>query len=310
MAGRLPDFLIVGTPRSGTTLVQRLASELAGVRVPPETHFFDEYAVDLAARAALPLAGDALREEVARYRDRRYLEGAELDVDAVVDALGGTCRSLLDLYGAVLAQLAGDAAVVGDKTPGHLRWWQPLAAAVPGLAVVAVVRDPRAVASSQRELGWGGHPVVTGRRWAQDVATLEAAAATLDGRCLVLRYEDVVADPEAARARLAALLGLGGDRQDAGPLFLPWETWKEAAAGPVDPARAAAWRGRLDPGDAAAIAAVCRAPMARLGYDVPGRAEATRRRLLLPPVLRLRLARAALRRRRRAAAERRAARLL
>ena len=32
-------FLIVGTPRSGTTLVQRLVSELRGVRVPPRDPF-------------------------------------------------------------------------------------------------------------------------------------------------------------------------------------------------------------------------------------------------------------------------------
>ena len=35
------SFLMVGTPRSGTTLLQRLACELPGVGMPPETHFFD-----------------------------------------------------------------------------------------------------------------------------------------------------------------------------------------------------------------------------------------------------------------------------
>ena len=56
-------FVIIGTARSGTTLVQRLCAELPGVWVPPETHFWD-----LADRARhyfeFPLRGRSRAEFV------------------------------------------------------------------------------------------------------------------------------------------------------------------------------------------------------------------------------------------------------
>src|SRR5262245_51226417 len=57
-------FLIVGTPRSGTTLVQRLATELPGVRVPPETHFFPHFGSDLIKRTSFPLDAGGIEREV------------------------------------------------------------------------------------------------------------------------------------------------------------------------------------------------------------------------------------------------------
>jgi len=51
----VPHFAIVGSPRSGTTLVQRLCCELEGVVVPYETHFFSAYLP--VCRPRFPLAG-------------------------------------------------------------------------------------------------------------------------------------------------------------------------------------------------------------------------------------------------------------
>ena len=53
-------FLLTGTARSGTTLVQRLACELSAVWVPQETHFWAR-AAELAEGREWPLRGDDLR---------------------------------------------------------------------------------------------------------------------------------------------------------------------------------------------------------------------------------------------------------
>lgn len=91
-----------------------------------------------------------------------------------------------------MRQLAGPAAVRGEKTPEHLMWWRPLVRALPGLKIVAVVRDPRAVAASHLEVPWGirSH-VVLAEQWSFDQRQVMAARATLGRRrCLVLHYED------------------------------------------------------------------------------------------------------------------------
>jgi hypothetical protein len=307
---RSPEFVVVGTPRSGTTLVQRLASELTGVRIPPETHFLSDFVSALTNRWPPPLSGPALRDALADYAGRDYLEGVPFDVDAVVDSLGGACPTIPALYVAIVHHLAGsppdtDEVAIGEKTPTHLLWWKPLARVFPRLKFVAVVRDPRAVVASNLEVGWSAEAVAPAVRWNDDVRLVRSAAAALGrARVLRLRYEDVVDDPGTARARLGSFLGrpVAGPPAESGgaPLFASWETWKRGATGAIDPARRDRWRDTLTPGQAADVAAVCRAGMASLAYaDAPARRDAWERRARLPVAAHAVIARQAARRARR-----------
>jgi hypothetical protein len=292
-----PRFAIVGTSRSGTTLVQRLADELPGVRVPPETHFFSRFALDLLGRRSFPLDAAALREELGRYLSIDSCRGLPLDVAAVVERLGGRCESVFSLFAAVVRDLAGEGALAGEKTPEHLLWWRPLSAAFPALGVVAVVRDPRAVVASNLQVPFGMASRATlAARWAADQRLVRAAAAALGSRCLVLRYEDVVADPDAARASLAGFLGVeGGDRVGevaASDLYVGWETWKARTTDAITTERTTAWTSVLTPAQAETVAAQCREGMAAFGYDgAPSGAGAVLARLRLPPAEQLRLRR-------------------
>jgi len=58
--------------------------------------------------------------------------------------------------------------------------------------------------------------------------------------------------------------------------YLPWESWKERAWGPIERDRVDAWRSSLTPRQSAEVAAVCRVGMERFGYqaDRPGRGAA------------------------------------
>ena len=105
------DFLVVGSPRSGTTLVQRLACEIPGVAMPPETHFFPEVMGELVESGAFPLAEPDVRRLLEGYLSVPANTGMNLDVDAVVGALGGTCRSPMQLFTAIVVQLAGTGEI-------------------------------------------------------------------------------------------------------------------------------------------------------------------------------------------------------
>ena len=216
-------FLIVGTPRSGTTLVQRLVSELRGVRVPPETHFFPMFGRDLVRRREFPLDREALEEEVQRFLDLKTSRGMDLSAVDVADALGGRCRSALELFVEIVCQLAGEGEVIGEKTPNHLLWWKPLTNALSHLRIIAVVRDPRAVVNSYAAAPFGmDSPVALAESWVSDQRlVLEALSDLGKERCLVLRYEDVVQGPDTARDQLQSFLGrtpaITSDRDRAQP---------------------------------------------------------------------------------------------
>jgi len=284
-----PRFLIVGPPRSGTTLVQRLASELPGVRVPPETHFFDHYVAGLLARRSFPLDRVALEEELRAYLTIGDLEGLELDTGAVVELLGGTCSSPLALFAAIVQTLCDGAEVCGEKTPDHLRWWRPLTRELPELRIVAVLRDPRATVASGRRMPWSSHPHgVLAEAWrlgAQEVARL--ADGLPPERRLVLRYEDVVRAPDEARERIGRLIGVEPrepgelDEPAISSLRLPREWWKDKVSEPVSDRWVDRWREELTEQEALEIALVCRDEMERWGYEADvGAADGAADRML------------------------------
>jgi hypothetical protein len=240
-----PDFLVVGSARSGTTLVQRLACELPGVAMPPETHFFDVFVPGLLRRGPLPLHGRRLADELEEWLRMEQVRGIEVDVDAVVGELGGHCDSLAQLFDVLVRHLVPPAERYGEKTPKHLLWWRPLTEARSSMQVVAVVRDPRSVVSSNLASPWAAGIsdwdwgedlyVAMAERWRVEQEQVLLMAQVLGSRCLVLRYEDVVAGPATARSAIARLIDVDdraapADRRSS-PIVLPWETWKADAGG-------------------------------------------------------------------------------
>jgi hypothetical protein len=276
---RAPDFLVVGSPRSGTTLVQRLACELPGVRMPPETHFFGFFVLDLMRRRRFPLEGAGLREELKAFAAMPKSVELAPDVDAMFEALEGHAMRPADMFVALVGHLAGSAETLGEKSPEHLLWWRPVGRAFPRLRFVAVVRDPRAVVSSARAV-WGdrgGSIALRAERWAADQREVARALAALGtDRVLVLRYEDVVRDEAAARRTLGDFLRVPVPATVAsspGPsrFLLPREWWKQRALEPVTDDRIDVWREGLTPDEAAFVTSVCRRGMQRFGYAQPGR---------------------------------------
>ena len=269
---RAPHFVIVGTPRSGTTLVQRLACELPGVVVPPETHVLSLLAPELL-RAGFPLARERLASELRRYVELEPVRELGLDSEQILGFVEDPCPDPFAVYAAVLGVLGGDAPILGEKTPDHLRWWRPLSVAYPALRFVAVVRDPRGVVASNLAVPWGmNRPATLAERWMLDQRELRAARGVLGDRFLLLRYEDVVNDPARSKSQLAALLGITAEA-DAGEehphlrMSTAREHWKRGATGPVSAEPAGRWRETLPERDRAVVEAVCGREMRRFGYE-------------------------------------------
>lgn len=288
-----PAFLIVGTPRSGTTLVQRLACEIPGVAVPPETHFFSVFLPTLRRRRSFPLQAADLADELQRFTRLDTSRGLQVDVDDVVADIGDVCRDPFELFGALIRHLTAGAEIAGEKTPAHLWSWRVLARAFPKVKFVAVVRDPRAVVLSTLSMPWSRSRchVQLAQRWARDQRDLAAATRRLRSeRLLVLRYEEIVSDPGLAQRLLQEFLEVpnrpGANRAAPAPpdLFLEWEWWKKSALGPVTTERVEAWRTRLTRNEVRNIESICRRQMRRHGYEGAPRAiPAYLRRLLLSP---------------------------
>jgi hypothetical protein len=278
-------FLIVGTARSGTTLVQRLCCELPGVWVPRETHFWS-VADEARFRFSWPLRGEE-RSAMVEWMLGRLVESIPLQRAPIINEMTTRERrvGLWTVFESVVAALSPPGTVLmGEKTPNHLVWWEHLTDAVPTLKLIAVVRDPRAVLRSHRRVEWGEKdPFGLGERWLHHQRAIGDAGRLLGpDRCLTLRYEDLVADPERHHARLAAFLGLPFEPEpiDPGtlaayPLFSERESWKGEAMEPVSSKRVSSWRTELTKDDVAAVEAAAGEIMGAFGYETEATGVAT-----------------------------------
>jgi hypothetical protein len=281
--GRTPRqvrFLVVGLARSGTTFVQRLASEIVDVWVPRETHFWSRSLGADGRFAARHLSPADVRAVIEQMQQPG--EPIHLSADEAARVLAGTSSggcTPWELFVGLVDVLSPDGpTTLGEKTPGHATITTRLLSTHPHLKVIVVVRDPRAIFASALEVPWGVRDCQRlAWRWR---LVYERMSADLDAfgahRVLLVRYEDVVTDPSGFQRDVAAFLGVPLEISPVGSqeLFLTHETWKQRAVESPDPDRVDAWRTQLSPTDTTLIDQIT-APVAdRFGY-VPANRAAT-----------------------------------
>lgn len=271
-ARRQVAFLIVGLARAGTTLSQRLAAEVDGVWVPRETHFWSRYLHSDDRFASRHVTRRAVRELLSEMQ--RPDEPIALTADEGATVLARVAPkgcTPWELFANLVDSLSPDGPqTLGEKTPAHAGMATRLLAEQPALKVVAIVRDPRAIFASMLSVSWG-------LRDSQRLAwrwrlIYERLLADVDAfgrhRVMLVRYEDIVADPAGYQADLAAFLDvpLQVSALKDDELFLAAETWKQRALEAPDANRIDAWREHLAAVDVALIERITAPVATPLGY--------------------------------------------
>jgi hypothetical protein len=167
-----------------------------------------------------------------------------------------------------------------EKTPGQEHRVDEILARYPEARFVHVLRDPRSVAAALRRLDRARDAetdlVAVGLTVGRSFDTAEQNATRLgDSRYLVLRYENLVADPRGEMRRAAAFVGI--DWADS--LLTPTVGGVEATSnsawsdrqvtGEIEAARLDLWRGELDAREAELVCGGARAAARGFGYELP-----------------------------------------
>lgn len=215
MSKHPPMPVVVGAPRSGTTLLRLMLDAHPDLAIPPETSF-------LAAVAALNESDGDLR---TRFLETitAYPPGAPnwQDFGLAREALAEAVQMLepftvadgLRAFYRLYAQRF-DKSRWGEKTPDYSLHVGTIAALLPEARFVHLIRDGRDVAASWRQQWFspGYEPEVLARAWADRV---EAARST-GSACthyIEVFYEDLVARPEQVLRRLCEFLELPWSNQ-------------------------------------------------------------------------------------------------
>ena len=200
-SSRPEPIFILGAPRSGTSLLSRMLGSHPAIAVPDETKIFEAFV------RLQPLYGD-LREPARLRRLTRDVLGwrwiRRLPDPPGLDAvLARVARA--DLCGVFEALLETWAAQQGkprwgEKSPNNLFHWPLIEAGFPRAIVVHIVRDGRDVALSQIAAPFGPKTMASAAlRWVHHIELIRAIGRRAGpGRYVELRYEDLLARPEAA----------------------------------------------------------------------------------------------------------------
>lgn len=255
---------IVGVGRSGTTLLMSMLHAHSDIAFPPEFHFIRNY---LSRNATLPY--DALCE---RLRQDPYFERLGLTVEEAIgdrpDENGAI--DLASFYRRILNHFARkkDAKFVGDKDPKNIEHLPIIAALFKRPYVVHVIRDPRDVYLSRTKAAWskGGSKYRHLLAYRAQLMMGFRGVERFGDRYIEIRFEDLLADPEATLKDLCTRLNLPFEEQmleherTAPQLISDDEIqWKGAVLKPVMPDNAGKWRqAGMDRDLLLAIEAACR----------------------------------------------------
>lgn len=209
MTSMVDGFFIVGSPRSGTTLLQLLLDAHPDVAIPPESHIYRVFTPlmprygDLSAEANLRRFADDLVADVWIKAWKLDVTGAELVREASRPGRAGVVDALLRRYAA-----AHGAKRWGEKTPYHVSFLPQIMADFPNARIIHLVRDGRDVLESRRRMVWGPKSALgVARQWKQQVDACRRFFTDRDDpRLMEVRYCDLVADASAQTMKLQRFL--------------------------------------------------------------------------------------------------------
>jgi hypothetical protein len=234
--------------RSGTTLLRRILDSHSRIGIATENHYLGHLVAREGARVYFRRVGDlrddaSVRRLVALIysdgfqRRSRFREVSPYwrwlvdrvprsDLEARLLASDRSERGVFEAFLRLYADRRGKA-IMGEKTPAHLGYAETLLAWFPGARVVHMMRDPRAVYVSELRrrmerpesvpYRWLVHVPLAfrlfvllevGLAWAAAVRRHRTLAAAFPDAYRLLRFEDLVASPEATLTAVCAFLGV------------------------------------------------------------------------------------------------------
>lgn len=296
---------MVGCARTGSTLLRHVLNRSPYVSIASETHYMAWARRTRLIDRLEEVRGVADRDAALRRLARRFLQPdfwiwlrRNVTAEELADRLGRTDLSeravfatFLELYGERRGGLAPGKGIVGEKTPAHLRDVPRLSAWFPDARFIHTFRDPRGIYASElralRQGRWGPKarlPWVPARLIDTLLPSFEAVGTLsswhdasrlhrryerlLGQRYRLVRFEDLVTDPENEVRAICAFIGIEYDAsllEGVDVVGSSFADEKHGAAG-FDPAAAERWREEIHPMARSWFAIALGRRLARFGY--------------------------------------------
>lgn len=247
-ADAVPPFFLVGSERSGTTLLRLMLARHPRIECAPEFEFVVEYMPD-----------DERWPDLAAYHDwldvNRVFRLSGLQVDRSLE-YPALVRSFLDQYCAPSAKPIRGATVHKHFNRLDKIW--------PQARYVHLLRDGRDVARSCIGMGWAGNVWHATDRWTHALGLWAGLKRRMPAdHLLEVRYEDLILSPEETLGEICRFLGSEFDEAMLGYT-------EESTYARPDPDLVQQWKRKLSPDELALLETRIGGRLRANGYEESG----------------------------------------
>lgn len=194
--------MIVGIPRSGTSLLTAILNNHPDVYIAPESHFFF-YLWGSRRILGQTITPTTFNKLESYFSSLKNIGSGWMKTDISTETLKENFFSQPDLsyeklFDLFLEMLAGQVGkqLYGEKTPLHLYFLPTIYSSYKDASIIHVVRDGRAVVCSLLSTGWGGNHIDYSLFWKNGIRLGERYSNLSSEQYLQVKYEDLLSQPE------------------------------------------------------------------------------------------------------------------
>jgi hypothetical protein len=221
-AYKTPVF-VVGTPRSGTTLLQAILVN-SGIFFPmPETHFFSRVAYGVPERNL----SKEDRQKILHILTKKV----RIEID---ETIIWRLQSKIDIFEYIIGTYNREQKKTFlEKTPRHVFFYQEIMKYYPDARFVCLIREPKNIISSQTTKTTNPEKSIARISLLYNKIARSILELRKNDNVLLTRYEDLTNEPEQTTRSVFEFLNLPYDpsvvNNVAAPpgIVLPHETWKD-----------------------------------------------------------------------------------
>ncbi|MET0532793.1 MAG: sulfotransferase [Steroidobacter sp.] len=265
-------LFIVGMPRSGTKLFRGLLSKHSRIRILAAETDFLPFIDEWVSKHGSPATPEAFERFANAMRGANYFNFRSKPKPFQWQEWRVACNGNFDVGGLFegfsryeLDAERGSHIIWADKSPAYIRHIPLILKHFPGGRILHIVRDVRDHCVSMRN-AWGKDLRRSAWRWGHDVLAAHRHCTNMPERCLEVRFEQLLQDPELQMRRVCLFLDL---EFSAGLTELSQSVERRGyAAGRTEIMRdnCRKFESRLTPGEIESIESLAWHTMQALGY--------------------------------------------
>lgn len=204
-------FMLMGSPRSGTTLLVRTLNLADGLILPGESDFIVPLAMFIEKVQDEQIGKDIIKKYLVNQKKYARTLGVYLTPEEVAEVVDESKYDSAAIVGGLFGKIAEKTnnKMAGDKSPNDLQYAHSLGSFFDRkVKILHLVRDIRPVVMSLIKAGWiKGIEEYFPRIWTESNLYLHSQ---LRGKSFyhMLKYEDLVTGPEKELKAITGFLGV------------------------------------------------------------------------------------------------------